>query len=177
VPESRILAGVIGRPHGVRGLVRVVSYTADPADLSAYGPVSDSRGRRFDVRWRGEGIAEVSEIVAGGRVAVQDRGTAEKLTNTRLYVGRDRLPRTAEDEFYLADLLGLAAVDEAGAVLGRVGEVHDYGAGASLEIERGAGPPLLVPFTKACVPDVNIAAGRLTVLPPLETDAPGVAAA
>ena len=131
--ESRILMGVIGRPHGVRGLVRVTSY-AD--DLTAYGPLSDAQGRRYVLRSRGEGVAEVAELVGGAEVKVADRTAAEKLTNTRLYVDRAQLPEPEEDEFYLADLIGLAAVDGDGAELGIVSAVHDYGAGASLEIER-----------------------------------------
>jgi len=168
VPDSRILLGVIGRPHGVRGLVRVASYTADPADLAAYGPLSDAKGRCFVLAWRGEGIAEVSEIVDSKPVKLADRTAAEKLTNTRLFIERDRLPPPEDDEFYLADLIGLAAVDASGAALGDVVAVHDYGAGTSLEITGAAGTPLIVPFTGACVPVVDIAAGRLTVNPPEE---------
>ncbi|HET8995491.1 MAG TPA: ribosome maturation factor RimM [Acetobacteraceae bacterium] len=173
MPDSRILLGVIGRPHGVRGLVRVTSHTADPADLTAYGPLTDAQGRRFVLRWHGEGLAEIAEVIGGTEVKVADRTAAEKLTNTRLYIDRAQLPQTEEDEFYLSDLVGLAAADPAGAALGRVSAVHDYGAGASLEIERADAAPLLVPFTRACVPDINLAAGRLTVSPPIEVDAPG----
>jgi 16S rRNA processing protein RimM len=165
VPESRILMGVIGRPHGVSGQVRVTSY-AD--DLTAYGPLSDAKGRRFVLRWRGAGVAEIAELVGGAEVRVPDRSAAETLTNTRLYVDRAQLPEPEEDEFYLADLIGLAALDAAGAPLGTIGAVHDYGAGASLEIERKAAAPLLVPFTRACVPLVDIAHGRLVVDPPAE---------
>ncbi len=171
--QRRILLGVIGRPHGVRGLVHVHSHTADPADLTAYGNLSDAQGRRFVLRWRGEGIAEVSEIVAGREVRITDRDMAARLTRTELFIDRDRLPPADEEEFYLADLVGLEAVDTGGAVLGTVTLVHDYGAGASLEIapseNMGAGHPLIVPFTRAAVPVVDIAAGRVVVDPPAET--------
>ncbi len=150
MPDARILLGVVGRPHGVRGLLHVHSYTADPADLARYGALLDEAGRRWTVAWRGDGVAELRDA-AGKPVA--DRTAAERLVNTRLYIERDRLPEPDEDEFYLADLVGLAAVAPDGAVLGRVDAVHDYGAGASLEI--GA---LLVPFTRACVPEVDVAA-------------------
>jgi 16S rRNA processing protein RimM len=163
VQERRILMGVIGRPHGVRGLVRVHSYTADPADLPAYGPFDDGAGRRFALRWRGDGIAEVSEIVAAGPAPVTDRTQAEKLINVPLYADRARLPPAAEEEYYLADLVGLEAVDGEGNPLGPVAAVHDYGAGASLEVGS-----LLLPFTRACVPAVDLAAGRITVAPPEE---------
>lgn len=168
MPESRILLGVIGRAHGVRGLVRVTSHTADPADLTEYGPLTDERGRRFVLRWRGEGVAEIAELVDGQPVKLADRSAAEKLTNTRLYIDRSALPAPEEDEFYLADLIGLDAIDAAGQAIGRVALVHDYGAGASLEIERAGAPALLVPFTRALVPEVDIAAGRVTVIPPAE---------
>jgi 16S rRNA processing protein RimM len=160
MPESRILMGVIGRPHGVRGLVRVTSYAGD---LAAYRPLSDAKGRGFVLRWRGEGVAEVAEIVGGAEVKVRDRTAAEKLVNVRLYVDRTQLPEPEEDEFYLADLVGLEALDGDGQRLGTIAVVHDYGAGASLEIERENGPPVLVPFTHACVPDLDFAAGRCTV--------------
>ena len=169
MPERRILLGVIGRAHGVRGLVRVTSYAGD---LTGYGPLNDANGRRFVLRWRGEGVAEIAELVDGGEVKVADRAAAEKLTNTRLHVDRDRLPEPREDEFYLADLIGLAAFDADGRRLGSVIAVHDYGAGASLEVEQDTGPPLLVPFTRASVPAVDVAAGAIVVEPPDEVEPP-----
>jgi 16S rRNA processing protein RimM len=170
--DRRILLGVVGRPHGVRGLVRVVSYTADPASLTAYGDLSDDHGRRFALRWRGEGVAEIAELRDGEAVPAADRNAAEKLVNTRLYIDRACLPPPEDEEFYLADLVGLAAFDVAGAALGAVAAVHDYGAGASLEIARAEGAALLVPFTRAAVPEVDPAAGRVTVVPPDETAVP-----
>ena len=160
MPEQRILLGVVGRPHGVRGLLHVHSYTADPAALADYGALADDTGRQWTLAWRGDGVAELRDA-AGKPVA--DRTAAERLVNTRLYIERGRLPKPEPDEFYLADLVGLAAVTPDGAGLGRVDAVHDYGAGASLEI--GA---LLVPFTRACVPDVDVAGGRVVIVPPEE---------
>ena len=159
------MVGVIGRPHGVRGFVRVHSYTAAPADLANYGPLCDEKGRQFVLSWRGDGIAEVAELRDGARVPVSDREAAARLTNVRLHIDRDRLPPSEPDEFYLADLIGLEARDETGAI-GRVAAVHDYGAGTSLEIERPNAAPLLVPFTRASVPEVDIAGGRVSVNPP-----------
>jgi 16S rRNA processing protein RimM len=158
---------VIGRAHGVRGLVKITSHTADPAGLTAYGPLSDSEGRLYALRWKAEGVAEVSRIIDGVLVTVTDRSQAERLTNTRLFIERSALPPADEDEYYLADLIGLGVVDPAGRTLGTVAMVHDYGAGASLEI-AGPGAPLLVPFTAACVPTVDIAGGRLVVALPDE---------
>ena len=165
MPDRRILMGVVGRPHGVRGLVRVHSYTTDPADLAGYGPLLDDGGRAWTLAWRASGVAELRD--AAGQV-LPDRSAAERMVNTKLWMDRDRLPQPEEDEFYLADLVGMAALDPAGAAIGRVAIVHDYGAGASLEIERPSNAPLLIPFTRACVPQVDPAAGTLVVVEPDE---------
>jgi len=158
--------GVIGRPHGVRGLVRVHSYAE--ADLAEYGPLVDDSGRSWTLAWRGEGIAELRD--AQGR-PLPDRTAAERMVNAKLYVDRDRLPEPDADDFYLSDLVGLLAVGEDGTELGRVVQVHDYGAGASLEI-AGQGASQLVPFTKACVPEVDVQGGRLRVIPPTDVETP-----
>ncbi len=160
--DRRILMGVIGRPHGVRGLVHVQSYTSDPSDLARYGVLSDDTGRAWTLAWRSAGVAELRD--ADGHV-VADRSAAERLTNTRLYVERDRLPAPATEEFYLADLVGLISD------VGRVTVVHDYGAGVSLEFDTG----VIVPFNKACVPKIDVQNGTLTVVIPTEitvTDQP-----
>lgn len=172
MPHSRILLGVIGRPHGVRGLLRVASYTAEPSDLTAYGTLSDAAdpavaGRSFTLAWQSEGTAEVFEITGGRSVKVSDRDAAALLTNTKLYVDRERLPPAGEEEFYLSDLIGLEAVDPAGIAVGRVVAVHDYGAGPSLEIGRD-GQPLLLAFTRASVPRIDLEAGRVHIAPPDE---------
>ena len=163
MPNQHILMAVIGRPHGVRGLVRVTSYAED---LAAYGALSDPQGRRFVVRPRGGGVAEIAEVVDGAEVRVADRTAAERLTRTRLYAERAQLAEPEADEFYLADLIGLSARALSGATLGTVTAVHDYGAGASLEIARPDAPPLLVPFTHAAVPSIDIAGGTVTLVPP-----------
>ena len=169
--DSRILLGVIGRAHGVSGRVRVTSHTADPANLTAYGPLSDANGRQFLLRWRSEGVAEVAEIVDGTPVKIGNRSAAERLTNVQLFIDRSRLPPPDEDEFYLADLIGLTAVDAAGEPIGVVTVVHDYGAGTSLEIAKAdttGASALIVPFTQACVPVIDLAGRRVTVVPPAE---------
>src|SRR5580700_4755976 len=121
--RGRIQLGVIGRPHGVRGLVKVTSHTACPADLTAYGPLFDAEGHQYAVRWKAEGVAEVSRIVDGVAVKVTDRSVAEKLTNTKLFIDRCALPPPEDDEYYLADLIGLTVVDPAGRALGTVSMV------------------------------------------------------
>jgi 16S rRNA processing protein RimM len=156
--EAMILLGEIGRPHGVRGLVRVRSFAAAPEGLTAYGPLRDERGRCFALTLLAEGLARIE--------GVADRDAAAALTGTKLYVPRSALPAPEEEEFYLADLEGLAAVTEAGESLGIVRAVEDHGAGAFLVL---SGPPeRLVPFTRACVPVVDVAGGRVVVVPPAE---------
>lgn len=171
MPVRRIQVGVIGRAHGVRGLVKITSHTADPADLTAYGPLSDAAGRLYVLSWKAAGVAEVSRLVDGVAVRVTDRSQAEKLTNTRLFVDREALPPADDDEYYLADLIGLSVVDPAGNAIGTVSVVHDYGAGASLEI-AGSSPPLIIPFTAACVPTLDIPGGHLVVVMPVEIIVP-----
>ena len=168
---QRILIGVIGRPHGVRGLVRVHSYAGVPSDLTAYGPLHDDRGQLWTVRWRGDGIAELTN--AQGQ-ALRDRDAAQALVNRRLYVDRDRLPDPDEEEFYLADLVGLSARERIEGMerpMGTVLAVHDYGAGTSLEIGH-VGRSVMLPFTRACVPEIDLAAGRLLVVLPDEIELP-----
>ena len=165
MPERRILMGVVGRPHGVRGLVHVQSYTAEPSDLARYGALSDDAGRAWTLVWHSAGVAALRD--AEGR-PLADRTAAERLVNTRLYIERDRLPAPGAEEFYLADLVGLRAVSPDGAALGRVMVVHDYGAGASLELEGGA----IVPFTRAVVPEVDVSGGTLVIVMPDEVVVP-----
>lgn len=167
-----ILVGVVGRPHGVRGLVHVHSHTQDPDALAEYSPLVDDSGRQWKLRWQGAGIAELRDAADGAKVA--DRDAAARLTNLRLYVPRDRLPPPDAEEFYLADLVGLAVRDRQGRARGKVASVQDYGAGAVLEVAEESGRALLLPFTHAAVPEVDIAAGYLVIDPPDEIagDAP-----
>jgi 16S rRNA processing protein RimM len=130
-PAGRILVGEIGRPHGVRGLVKLRSFTADPTAIASYGPLTDEAGtRRFAIALLADGLARVE--------GVDDRDAAARLTGTPLYVERASLPPPDEDEFYLADLVGLRAETAAGEPLGRVRSVEDNGAGAFLVLD---GPP------------------------------------
>jgi 16S rRNA processing protein RimM len=163
--DRLILMGVIGKPHGVHGLVRVNAFTEDPDALCDY-PLVDKSGRRFTITWAAGGAAQLTELTATGLRRITTRNEAERLTNLELFAPRSVLPAPDDDEFYLADLIGLAARNESGATLGTITAVHDYGGGTSLEIAPGA---LLVPFTKHAVPVVDIAAGHVVINPPVET--------
>lgn len=154
------MVGEIGRPHGVRGLVRLRAFTEDPAAIAAYSPLTDETGaKRFAITLKGGDIAAIE--------GVADRDAAQRLTGTRLYVDRDRLPPPEDDEFYLTDLIGLAAVTEGGEALGTIRAVEDHGGGPFI-IVAGAGREHLLPFTRAIVPVVDIAGGRVTVVLPGE---------
>jgi 16S rRNA processing protein RimM len=160
VAAKRVLVGEIGRPHGVRGLVRLRAFTEDPSAIAAYSPLTDETGaKRFVVTLKGGDIAAIE--------GVADRDAAQRLTGTRLYVERERLPPPGDDEFYLTDLIGLPAVTEGGEPLGSIRAVEDHGAGAFIIVE-GEGREHLLPFTRAVVPVVDLAGGRVTVVPPDE---------
>jgi 16S rRNA processing protein RimM len=162
MPRGFVVLGEIGRPHGVRGLLRVRSFTAAPSSLTAYGPLTDESGARvFALTLLAPDLARIE--------GVADREAAQRLTGTKLCVARDRLPPPEDpEEFYLSDLEGLLAVDAAGAELGRVQAVEDHGAGTFLVVG-----PHLVPFTKACVPVVDVEGGRVVVELPAVTEARG----
>lgn len=162
--DARICLGMVTGTHGVRGLVRIKSFTAEPEAIAAYGPLVDESGaRRFEIGLVG---AHKSALLARIR-GVEDRNAAESLKGLRLYVRRAALPPTEENEFYEADLVGLAALREDGSRLGSIGAVYDFGAGASLEIKDDAGASVVVPFTRAAVPVVDLAAKRIIVVPPV----------
>jgi 16S rRNA processing protein RimM len=161
----KVIVGEIGRPHGVRGLVRLRAFTADPMALASYGPLTDEAGsRRFAVTMLPDGIARIE--------GVTDRDQAARLTGTKLFADRERLPPPEDpEEFFLCDLEGLPAFREDGTPLGRVRAVEDHGGGPFLVVDGPAGE-LLLPFTKAVVPVVDIAGGRVVVAPPEEIVVP-----
>jgi 16S rRNA processing protein RimM len=160
---DRICVGIVVGVHGVRGVVRIKSFTADPADVAAYGPVADESGaRRFGIEAVGTARGAVLARLSG----VGDRNAAEALKGLRLYVPRAALPPANEDEYYHADLIGLPVETREGARLGTVGAVHNFGAGDILEVRRVEGGDVLLPFTEAVVPEVDLAAGRIIADPP-----------
>jgi 16S rRNA processing protein RimM len=161
---GRTCVGAIAGAFGVQGEVRLKSFCALPEAIADYGPLwTEDGARSFAVRLTGAAPGALVARLAG----VATREAAEALKGTRLYAARDRLPPPAEDEYYHADLIGLTVQDTGGTVLGRVQAVHNHGASDILEV---AGPglrqPLLLPFTHAVVPTVDIAGGRLVVDPP-----------
>jgi 16S rRNA processing protein RimM len=165
---SRVCVGQIAGAHGVRGLVRVKSFTEAPEAVTAYGPPTDESGRRV---FRLELLSRQKGVWLARIDGVKDRNAAEALRNTRLYVDRAALPPTGEDEFYHADLIGLPAQRPDGSPLGTVRAIHDFGAGDVIELTGPDGRLITVPFTRAAVPVVDPAGGRLVVEPPEELSA------
>ena len=165
---ERLVVGVVTGAHGVRGMLRVKSFTADPADLTAYGPLTDASGQtEYGVTVKGEAKGQLLIQLKG----CTDRNAAEALRGTEFYLDRALLPETDEEEFYHADLIGLSAVTEDGMALGTVRAVFDFGSGDMLEVSDADGKVVLYPFTRDVVPSIDLAGGRLTVVPPVETEA------
>jgi len=164
-----VLLGVFGAAHGVKGELRLKSFTADPLAIASYRPLTGEGGRPIELRAARRLKADMLVVSVKG---ISDRTAAEALTNQRLYAPREALAKVEEEDTFLhADLIGLAAVSAEDALLGRVVAIHDFGAGDILEIApEGGGPTRLLPFTKAVVPSVDVAAGRLVVVPPTEVD-------
>jgi len=164
--SARICVAQIGAPHGVRGEVRLKSFTADPVAVKDYGPLESEDGAASFVI---ETLRPAKDHFVARLRGVNDRTAAERLARTRLFVPRERLPPPAADEFYHVDLIGLIAVTAGGDEVGTIAAVHDFGAGAVLELApRAGGTHLMLPFSETFVPTVDIAGGRVTVVPPVE---------
>lgn len=168
-PQGRVCVGVIAGPHGVRGLVKITSFTEDPAAVIAYGDPTDASGTRsfgitLQSRTKTQWIARID--------GVADRDAAERLRGVRLYVDRAALPPPDDaEEFYHADLIGLRAEAADGSPVGTVKALYDFGAGDVVEIVRPGAATLMLPFTKAAVPVIDLAGGRIVIDPPAEAEA------
>jgi len=153
---SRVCLGVIATAHGLKGEVKIRCFASDPTALTAYGPLTDETGtvNYTVVRYR-----ENKGIVVAALEGVRDRNAAEALRGVQLFLDRSRLPATAPDEFYQADLEGLPVRHVDGRALGTVIAFHNYGAGDLVEVEREDGGRFMVPFTADFVPSVSLADG------------------
>lgn len=165
---DRICVGAIAGAFGVRGEVRLKSYCAEPEAIAAYAPLWTKDGaRRF-------GLTITRQIPNGFAArldGVATKEAADALRGTELFADRDRLPSLPDDEFYHADLIGLPVLDTGGQALGVIEAIHNHGAGDILEVRApGAKAPLLLPFTRAVVPTVDLTAGRIIADPPEEAE-------
>ena len=166
---DRIRVARIGAAHGIRGEVKLWSFTEDPMAVAHYGPLETADGARcFEI----EAARPAKDHLVARIAGVGDRNAAEKLRNIDLFVPRERLPPIEEaDTFYHADLVGLAAISENGAALGTVVAIHNFGAGDLIEIEPAAGgEPLLLPFNETTVPTIDLRVGRIVIVPPAATE-------
>ncbi|MCK1716055.1 MULTISPECIES: ribosome maturation factor RimM [unclassified Bradyrhizobium] len=165
--SALICVARIGAAHGVRGAVKLWTFTEDPLAVRRYGPLVSKDGKRqFEVATAREARDHLVATFKG----VTTRDEAERLNGIELYVAHEKLPATDEDEYYHADLIGLAAVTTAGEALGRVLAIHNFGAGDIIEIAPPKGATMLLPFTNAVVPEVDIAGGRVVVTLPQEIE-------
>jgi 16S rRNA processing protein RimM len=172
---GRVCLGAISGAHGVGGVVKIRSFTTEPADVAAYGPVSDEDGSLFEIKIIGEAKGAVLARIPG----VDSRDAAAALKGTRLYVAREALPPTGEDEFYHGDLLGVSVDLVDGTRFGTVTGIRAVGETDVLEIARDdGGPSAMVPFTREATPVVDLDGGRIVIDPPagliddLEADTP-----
>ena len=164
---AQVCVARIGAPHGVRGAVKLWTFTEDPLAVKAYGPLLTKDGaRQFEVTHAREAKGHLVATLKG----IATRDEAEKLNGLELYVAREKLPATDDDEYYHADLIGLAAVTSANEPLGRVIAIHNFGAGDIIEIAPPQGTTMLLPFTNAVVPTVDLANGRVVIEPPQEIE-------
>ena len=156
---DRVLLGVVAAPHGVRGLVRIKSFTEDPMAIGTYGLLSDETGKKA---YRVEVLSAARGTVLARIEGIADRTAAEALRGSRLYVERDALPDAGEREWYEADLIGLPAVGRDGRDWGKVIAFHDFGAGPVMEVSGGT----MLPFTDEAVPEIDVEGGKVVVDPP-----------
>lgn len=165
---SLVLVGRFGAAQGVRGEIRIKSYTADPLSIGGYRPLSDETGARtFEI----ERVRPLKEDMLVAKIkGVDDRDSAQALTGAALFIDRAKLPPPDEDEFYIADLIGIVAVSPDGAEIGRVKNVVNYGAGDILEIAPPEGDSFLAPFTKEVAPKIDFGGGRIVIVRPQETE-------
>ena len=154
--KDKICVGAITGAFGVKGEARIKSFCANPKDIAGYSPLTTENGHSFDLTI----TRSVKEGFAVRLSGVPTREDAEALKGTRLYASRDQLPQLPDDEYYHADLINLLVVDTGGTELGRVRAVHDFGAGDVLDIVGGK-KPIMLPFTLAAVPTIDLTAGRI----------------
>ncbi|AMS39920.1 MULTISPECIES: ribosome maturation factor RimM [Aminobacter] len=159
-PQNPIQMAVIGAAHGIKGELRVKTFTGDPLALADYGPLYAKDGRAFEIA----AIRPANEVVVVRFKGVADRNAAEALTGTELFVDRSALPDDGDEgEFYHADLVGLQVRDETGAPVGKVFAVQNYGGGDILEIQYQGRKGVLIPFTQAAVPVVDVSGGFVAI--------------
>ena len=164
---ARICVAKVGAAHGVRGEVRLWPFTEDLMSVIDYGLLSTKDGaRQFEVVRARIAKDHLVAVIKG----ISTREDAERINGLELYIDRDKLPETEEGEYYHADLIGLRALDPAGAEIGKVLAIHNFGAGDIIEIAPPQGPTWLLPFSNEVVPTVDLASGHVVIVRPQEID-------
>ena len=165
--SAQVCVARIGAAHGVRGAVKLWTFTEDPFAVTRYGPLTTKDGARsFEIAH----VREAKDHLVATFKGIADRNAAERLNGLELYVAREKLPATDDDEYYHADLIGLAAETTGGAPLGKVIAIHNFGAGDIIEIAPASGSTMLLPFSNAVVPTVDLAGGRVLIELPAEIE-------
>lgn len=158
-----VVVGAISGAYGVRGEVRIKSFCANPADIETYSPLTDAAGKQYHLAL----VGPIKNGFAARIVEVATKEDADALKGTQLFAERSQLPSLPDDEFYHADLIGLSVSDTGGEPIGKVKAVHNHGADDLLEVTRlGSSATILIPFTQAIVPTVDLEAGRIVIDPP-----------
>ncbi|MGV3489781.1 MAG: ribosome maturation factor RimM [Devosia sp.] len=167
--DNLLLMGRIGAAHGIKGEVRIQSFTEDPLALVDYGPLSTNKPG-FTIKILA--ARTTTNVLVARLEGINDRNAAEKLNGVELYVDRALLPEVDdEDDYYHADLIGLRAQLRDGTVVGVVSAVPNFGAGDILEVrDERSGDTFLYPFSKAVVPEVHVGEGYIVIEPPIEAD-------
>jgi 16S rRNA processing protein RimM len=159
-PARLLCVGVVAAVHGIRGQVKIKSFTAEPSDIFTYGVLSDSAGNaRYTLKPCGLSGSTLLATIDG----IGTREAAEDLKGTKFYIDRDALPETSEDEFYIEDLIGLTACSPDGAIFGKITSIENYGAGDLIEITTPDGETELFAFTYEIFPEIDVAAGKVII--------------
>lgn len=157
--KDLVLIGRITGAHGIRGEVKLQSFTAEPEAIARYGPLQTDRGTTVEI----ERLRPQKQGFIATLKGIGDRNRAEALAGAELFIDRTALPDPGNDESYIHDLVGLSVVSRDGSVFGKVADVVNYGAGDLIDIARAGEASILVPFSNAFVPEVDLAKGRLTI--------------
>ena len=161
-PKNPILLGVVGGAHGIKGEVRIKSFTEYPVDIKAYGPLADAKGNTYTIR-----SARIQKNVVVVTInEISDRNGAELLNGTELFVDRSALPEDDADAFYQSDMVGMAVESTDGEAVGTVIAFHDFGAGEVVEIKPERGSSVMIPFSEAAVPEIDVER-RVMIVEPL----------
>ena len=162
--SEELCLGVIIGPHGIKGAVRVKSFTEKPESIAEYGTLHDKYGKSFDLQLEGQSKGALIVSIKG----MTTRTQAEVLKGTELFIKRKVLPHTDDEEYYHADLLGLYVYNRDGKKMGVVKAIHNFGAGDIVEVMIAETEnTVLIPFNNNTVPEIDFVKQEMIVEIPL----------